>query len=404
MMFIHCTALGQNKPMRAALFTETFLPKIDGIVTVVCLLLDHLQKRGIETLVVAPKMGVDHYHSTPIVGVPGVPLPLYPELRIGPPTLSTYQQLKAFQPDIAHFIHPVLIGIPGMMMARWLDVPVVASFHLDLARLVHHYNLGFMEPVTDALTRAVFNSADAALAPSKAIMRDMERIGVRNVGLWGRGVDAEKFNPRFRSNDMRHAMSDGHPEDTLMLYVGRISSEKQIDHLRPLLDAVPGTRLAIIGDGPARADMEALFAGTPTKFMGYMKGEPLSEAYASADMFVFPSSMETFGLVVVEAMAAGLPVVASRVGGIPDVVKVGVNGYTFDSGDVAGLIEGVRQVASSRARITEMGIAARAFAETQSWEAMMDEVVDLYVRLIEEKGAEAQPVNGGDTDRDGAAA
>lgn len=370
--------------MRVALFTETFLPKIDGIVTVVCLLLDHLQKRGIETTIVAPAMGVERYQSTTVIGVPGVRLPLYPELKVGPPTLSTYQQIKAFQPDIAHFIHPVLIGVPGMMMSRRLGIPVVASFHLDLARLVHHFNLGLLEPVTDLLTRTVFNAADYSLAPSKAIQRDMVRIGVKNVGLWGRGVDAEKFNPRYQSTEMRAAMTDGHPEDTLMLYVGRISSEKQIDQLRPVLEAVPGTRLAIVGDGPARAEMEAYFAGTGTKFMGYMKGEALSQAYASADMFVFPSSMETFGLVVVEAMAAGLPVVASRVGGIPDVVREGVTGYTFNVGDIPAMIEGVRQVASSRERITEMGRAARAFAETQSWDAMMDEVIDLYASLIAE--------------------
>jgi len=100
--------------MRVALFTETFLPKIDGIVTVTCLLLDHLARRGIETAIVAPKMGVERYNKTAIIGVPGVALPLYPELRVGPPTLDTYRALKRFKPDIAHFIHPVLIGVPGM--------------------------------------------------------------------------------------------------------------------------------------------------------------------------------------------------------------------------------------------------------------------------------------------------
>ncbi len=371
--------------MRVALFSETFLPKIDGIVTVMCLLLDHLEKRGIEAVIVAPKMGVENYKSAPIIGVPGLKLPMYPELRIGPPTLSTYNELKAFQPDVAHFIHPVLIGVPGILMAKRLDIPTLASFHLDVARLVHYFHLGFIEPITDVLTRVVFNSADYALAPSKLIQQDMIDIGVKRVGLWKRGVDPDRFDPRFRDADMRHALSDGHPEDTLLIYVGRLSSEKQIDHIKPLLEAVPGTRLAVVGNGPAREALEAQFAGTKTKFMGYMQGEALSQAYASADIFVFPSALETFGLVVVEAMAAGLPVVASRVGGVRDVVEEGRTGYTFESGDIDGMISGVRRIAANRERITEMGLAARAFAETQTWPAMMDEVIDLYVRLIEER-------------------
>lgn len=374
--------------MRVALFTETFLPKVDGIVTVICLLLDHLTERGIETVIVAPKMGCEQYKQTPVIGVPGVRFPLYPELRVGPPTISTYHQLKAFNPDIAHFIHPVLIGVPGMLMAKRLGIPTLASFHLDVARLTHHFNIGFIEPITDFFTRIVFNAADYSLAPSRLIQQEMIELGVKRVGLWRRGVDAEKFNPRFRNPDMRDMLSDGHPEDTILLYVGRISSEKQIEHLRPVLERVPGTRLAIVGDGPARAELERYFAGTPTKFLGYMKGQDLSEAYASADIFAFPSALETFGLVVVEAMAAGLPVVASRVGGVRDVVEEGRTGYTFDVGDIDALVEGVRQIAVSRERITQMGRAARAFAETQTWPAMMDEVIDLYHWLIEEKRGE----------------
>lgn len=371
--------------MRVALFTETFLPKIDGIVTVMCLLLDHLESRGIETVVVAPKMGVERYRSTPVIGVPGVTLPIYPELKVGPPTYSTYSQLKAFKPDVAHFIHPALIGVGGLMMAKWLDIPTVASFHLDLARLVHHFNIGFMEPVTDWFTRTVFNQADYTLAPSRLIQQEMLALGVREVGLWKRGVDAERFNPRFRNAAMREQLSGGHPDDTILIYVGRLSTEKKLEQLKPVLEALPHVRLALVGDGPARDELKAHFAGTRTTFMGYMTGEALSQAYASADTFVFPSALETFGLVVVEAMAAGLPVVASRVGGVQDVVEERRTGYTFKVGDTDALIEGVRQIAVSRERITQMGRAARAFAETQSWPAMMDEVVDLYLRLIEER-------------------
>jgi len=370
--------------MRVAVFTETFLPKLDGIVSVVCLLLDHLTERGVETIVVAPRLGegTEYYKQTRVITVNGVTLPLYPELRVGPPTYTTYKEVKAFQPDIAHFIHPVMIGIPGMIMAKRLGIPTLASFHLDLARMAQHYNVGFMTPITDVLTRMVFNWADYALAPSKAVQSYMTDIGVRDVGLWKRGVDPVRFHPHFRSAAMRHQLSDGHPDDVLLLYVGRLGQEKQVDQLKALVERVPGTRLAIVGDGPERASLEAHFAGTRTKFMGYMQGEPLSQAYASADVFVFPSALETFGLVVVEAMAAGLPVVATRVGGIPDVVAEGVTGYTFNVGDIDAMTNAVRQMVESPQRLRYMGQAAREFASTQTWPAMMDEVITHYERLI----------------------
>lgn len=368
--------------MRVAIFTDTFLPKIDGIVTIICLLIDHLEARGIQSVVVAPRLGVERYKNAAIIGVPGVRMPLYPELTWGPPTFSTYRQVKAFQPDLAHFIHPALIGGFGLLMAKRLGIASVASFHLDYARLVHHFNIGFIEPGADWLTRVLFNWADYALAPSRLIQQDMLRLGIRRVGLWRRGVDAVRFNPAFRSAAMRAQLSGGQPDDVLLLYVGRLSTEKRLETLREALLAVPGARLALVGDGPARPALEAHFAGTNTVFMGYLQGEALAQAYASADVFVFPSALETFGLVVLEAFASGLPVVAARVGGVPEVVEEGRTGYTFAVGDTAAMIEGVRQIAASRERRAAMGQAARAFAETQSWPAIMDEVVDLYEQLI----------------------
>lgn len=371
--------------MRVALFTETFLPKVDGIVTVICLLLDHLAKRGVDSVIVAPRLGdVPRYAQTRVISVPGVTLPLYPELKVGPPTLSTYRELKAFNPEIAHFFHPVVIGTGGLMMAGRLSIPKLASFHLDFAQMARHYRLGILRPAVNLATRLLFNAADYSLAPSRRVQREMQAIGVKNVGLWGRGVDAEKFNPRFRNADMRAALSDGHPDDVIMVYVGRLANEKRIENLRPVLENVPGTRLALVGDGPARAHLEQHFEGTPTRFMGYLQGDSLSQAYASADIFVFPSALETFGLVVTEAMAAGLPVVASRVGGVTDVVQEGKTGYTFEPDDIPALIDGVRKIAADRATMAQMGHDARAYAETQTWPAMMDEVITHYARLIEQ--------------------
>jgi glycosyltransferase involved in cell wall biosynthesis len=186
---------------------------------------------------------------------------------------------------------------------------------------------------------------------------------------------------------MRERLSEGHPDDALLLYVGRLSPEKHLHLLKEVLLRVPGTRLALVGDGPAREDLKAHFAGTPAHFVGYLHGEELSQAYASADLFAFPSSLETFGLVVTEAMAAGIPVVASRVGGIPDVVEEGMTGYTFEIGDADGLVDGVRRLIADRARMKEMGKLARAYAETQTWEHMMDEVIEHYQRIIDKRRA-----------------
>jgi glycosyltransferase involved in cell wall biosynthesis len=370
--------------MRVALFTETFLPKVDGIVTVLVLLMDHLIERGVEFAVIAPRLDgrITDYRGHPVIGVPGVRLPLYPELRIAPPTPGTYRAVKAFRPDIAHFIHPTLIGTGGLVMAKRLGVPALASFHLDLATMMQYFGLGFLEPVVWWYTRANFNAADYALAPSRRMQDTLRAHGVREVGLWRRGVDAGRFHPRHRTPAMRYRLSGGHPDDTLLLYVGRLSSEKQIDLIRPALDAIPGTWLAIVGDGPARAELEARFAGAPATFTGYLSGEDLWSAFASADIFVFPSAMETFGLVLVEAMAAGLPVVSSRVGGADDVITPGANGYLFDVGDVRGLIDGVRAIAADPACRVEMGRRARRFAESQAWPAMMDELIACYADLI----------------------
>ncbi|MBN1563473.1 MAG: glycosyltransferase family 1 protein [Anaerolineae bacterium] len=375
---------GIDQSMRVALFTETFLPKVDGIVTVLVLLMDHLIKRGVEFVVVAPKIGDDltNYRGQPVIGVPAMPLPFYPELKFGPPTINTYREVKRFHPDIAHFIHPTLVGTGGIFMSKRLNIPTLASFHLDLANFAHHMGVGFMEPIVWWYQRQNFNAADYALAPSRLVQTDMLNHGVKKVGLWRRGVNADQFHPRWLDADMRMRLSDGHPADPILLYVGRLSGEKQIHKIRPVLEQVPGTRLAIVGDGPERGELMQHFKGTNTKFMGYLRDAELYSAFASADMFVFPSAMETFGLVLIEAMASGLPVVTSRVGGVDDMVRPGVNGYVFNVGDVRGMINGVRAILTDPSKRTVMGRNARLFAETQSWPAMMDELVTCYADLI----------------------
>jgi glycosyltransferase involved in cell wall biosynthesis len=371
--------------MRVALYTETFLPKIDGIVKVACLTLEHFQRRGIEAIIVAPEQGIREYAGAQVIGVPCVTNPLYPEGRLSLPTLDTYQRIKAFRPDIMHSFHPIMVGMAGMIFAKRMKVPSIASFHLDMAKVSLHYNLPILEQPIKRTTTLVFNSGNYALAPSRLVQDELRREGIHRIGLWRRGVDAEAFHPRFRNAAMRDLLSDGHPDETILLYVGRLAAEKQINQLRAVLERVPGTRLALVGGGPAQKDLERHFEGLPVKFAGYMQGEQLASAYASADIFVFPSAFESFGLVILEAMASGIPVVSSRVGGAQDMIREGVTGFTFTVNDVDCMVQSVQHIVGQPGNLQAMGEAARKHAELQSWPHMMDELISCYEAVIEKR-------------------
>jgi glycosyltransferase involved in cell wall biosynthesis len=190
-----------------------------------------------------------------------------------------------------------------------------------------------------------------------------------------------RFNPQFRSSTWRERLSDGNPEAPLLIYVGRLATEKRVDWLRPVLEALPGVRLAVVGDGPVRAELETLFAGTPTVFTGYLRGADLAHAYASADLFAFTSANETFGNVVLEAMASGLPVVVPCAGGPVDIVTPNVTGLLFDPGNQTEFVRAVKQIVSQPDALRQMGKAARAYAESQSWEAINDDLLEKYATL-----------------------
>jgi glycosyltransferase involved in cell wall biosynthesis len=184
-------------------------------------------------------------------------------------------------------------------------------------------------------------------------------------------------------------LTGGQPERTLLLYAGRLAREKRIEWLRPLCDALPDVSLAIVGDGPVREELEERFRGTPTVFTGYLQGEDLSQAYASADLFVFPSATETFGIVILEAMASGLPVVAVGAGGPIDQVHHDRDGYLSDPQDPADFLAWVKRATADRDRLHQMGEAARVYAETQTWEAVLDDLMDLYAELVTHAAAKA---------------
>lgn len=368
--------------MRIALFTEVFLPKTDGVVNTLCHLLEHLARRGHRAVLFAPEGGPTCYADTPVIGLPALPLPFYPELRLVPPLVDVRQALVDFRPDLIHVFNPVSLGLVGLYLAREMGIPVAASYQTDLPGFVQRWGVGFFSEPLWGFLRWVHDQADLNFCPSQFTLRQLATQGFRNLRVWGRGVDTDRFHPRHADPRWRARLSDGHPEAPLILTVGRLSPEKRMGMLRPLLDALPGVRLAMVGDGPERWILEHQFADTPTVFTSYLRGADLAAAYASADIFVLTSANETFGNVVLEAMASGLPVVVPDTGGQMDYVQDGVNGLVYSAEDVDLMIVRVARLIEDPALARRMGTAGRAYAETQAWERVLDRLIADWATLV----------------------
>lgn len=375
--------------MRIAFFSETFLPKVDGIVNTLCYLLDYLVETGHESILFAPcsdrpENDVPHYAATRIVRYHSLPMPQYPEVRLGLPNRSLRHHLQQFQPDLVHVVNPLALGLAGIWQARRLKLPVAASFHTDIAGFATHWGLGaFSRPIWSSL-RAVHNRADINFCPSQITAQQLSQHRFKRVKVWSHGVDSRRFHPDKHSVAWRERLSDGEPEKPILLFVGRVSWEKRVAWLRPLLEALPQARLAIVGDGPARTPLTEMLAGLPVVFTGYLRGEELAQAYASADLFVFPSPHETFGNVVLEAMASGLPLVAPRSGGLLDFARDGQHGLLFEPEDQQAFTAATRQLLADPTLARQMGANGRCQAESQSWAHVSELLLADYQTLLRE--------------------
>ena len=376
--------------MHIAFFTETFLPKVDGIVTRLTKTIEHLTAAGDEVLVFCPEGAPDTYCGAQVMGIPAVPLPLYPELKLALPRPVVADAIDRFQADLIHVVNPAILGLGGIWLAKNKGIPLVASYHTHLPKYLEHYGMGMLEPLLWELLKAAHNQANLNLCTSTAMVEELSERGIHHTDLWQRGVDTDMFHPGLASAQRRQRLFGPHQEgDPLLLYVGRLSAEKQIESILPVLKALPGSRLALVGDGPHRQQLEKTFAGTATRFVGYLRGEELAGAYASADAFLFPSSTETLGLVLLEAMAAGCPVVAANRGGIPDIVTDGENGCLYDPDQTNGLVTATRRLLEQGERHQQMRRAARREAERWGWSAATAQLRRYYRHVLEKSLAAA---------------
>ncbi len=374
--------------MKIAFFTETFLPKVDGIVTRLTKTIEYLIKNGDEVIVFCPEGCPVEHKGAKIIGVAAMPLPLYPELKLGLPGPAVSDALEEFKPDLIHVVNPAVLGLGGIWLAKTNNIPLVASYHTHLPKYLEHYGMGMLEPLLWELLKAAHNQALLNLCTSTAMVKELESKGIKRTALWQRGVDTESFKPEYRNEKMRKKLLGKYKDsDSLLIYVGRLSAEKQIERIKPVLDQIPDACLALVGDGPYRSQLEKIFENTNTNFIGYLAGEELASAYASGDIFLFPSSTETLGLVLLEAMAAGCPVIGANKGGIPDIINNEVNGCLYDPDQEdqgeSSLIEATKKILMNKNKKEEMRIAAREEAEKWDWNQATLQLKKFYEETLE---------------------
>lgn len=369
--------------MRIAIFSETFLPGTDGVVTRLCATLNHLSAEHHDILLFAPHGAPDTFASARVVGIPAFRFAIYPEKKFARPFPKVGKILREFQPDLIHSINPGFLGPAAIYYARRFRIPLISSYHTHIPAYAEYYKMDWLEPFLWWCFRALHNRAQINLCPSEATLQELGKRGFRNLALWDRGVDLNLFSPSRRSEIMRNRLLNGEgPGRRILLYVGRLAAEKGIERLRHCLDEYPDVQLAIVGDGPHRVTLERVFAGTRTTFTGYLFGEELAEAYASADGFVFPSTTETLGLVLFEATASGLPVMAADSFATREVLDEGGAGLIFDPFDPQSISNVIRELLMNDERRHKLRSRAVEAVANLDWSKPTRQLVTHYHRLL----------------------
>ena len=362
---------------RVAILTESFLPKVDGVVKTTYLTVRYLQATGREVLVFAPDIAVDQVGASQVIALPSIGVPQAPETRLALPNPLVARHIEDFNPDLIHLFSPAAMAVNGMAVGRHLNLPVIANYQTDLPGYTEHYGFPLLSGPVNRWLRYIHNGCHLTLAPTRTIIRQLRAVGYRRVRHWGRGVNTERFSPLHARPAVRRRLLNGRdPESLLCIFVGRLANEKRIDLLRDVAQT-PGVALTIIGDGALREELESAFADTDAYFTGYLIGDELAQAYASADVFVFPGEKETFGQVIQEAMASGLPAVVVNAGGAPDVIEDGGSGFVVEP-TAAAFASVIRDFRDQPTLRREMSFKARASAEERPWSALMAQLESYY--------------------------
>ncbi len=374
--------------MRLTLVTETYFPQVNGVSRTLGQLVRHMTEAGDSVQLVLPDYGRGAAdESVSMHRVRSISPPFYKELRLPlPPFGAAHRAIDRFRPDLIHIATEAMLGLSTLGHALRRKVPVVSSFHTNFDQYSDHYGVGWARGTIWRYMRWFHNRTAETYVPSRPTIAGLKARGFERLVLWPRGVDSRLFRPdRPGRLAVRRALGF-EPDDVVVGYVGRIAVEKNVAFLADSLARVaaerPNARFLFVGDGPARGEVERLM-GSNARFVGYRSGEDLADHYAAADLFAFSSLTETFGNVVLEALASGLPVVALRAGGIGDIVQSGATGVLCapDATPEQFARAVTTFVDDAELRRRTAG-SARAYALSQSWDTIMDALREQYLHVV----------------------
>lgn len=375
--------------MKIALFRELPINFNGGVTNVLYHILNHLKKNGHEAIVFAPdaNKSARRFMGHRFVGVPSVTPGFFKKNHFHLP-YSNDKNLDSiftrFKPDLIHLLHPMALSWAAYTSAKNNKIPVLASYHTNYHIYAQFYPISFLSNALWNYTRWLFNKSNRVLSPSHTVKQMLVDGGIKQVDVWTRGVDSQLYSPNKRSEQIRNQLTNGHPEKTIFLFVGRLYKEKNIDFLAQCWEDKPNTVLVVTGKGPEEKEFKKQLAGKNVVFTGHKSGEELAAVYASSDVLLFPSVTEGYPNVVMEAMASGLPVIGANAFGVSDIIEESQAGLLFEPNAPAIFQRHIQNLHEDKELRKELSQRARKFGKSKSWETLMAELFTHYEELIEQ--------------------
>jgi phosphatidylinositol alpha 1,6-mannosyltransferase len=388
---------------RVLYFTDTYPPQVNGVSVVTELSVRGLRERGWECMVVAPQYPAILPHGplrrpndSAVHSIPSVAFPPYPDIRFAAPLYGACADVvRRFKPDVVHCATEFMIGRMGQIAAKRAGRCRLSSYHTDFSRYTEAYGVPALRGLVSRYIARFHRRSERVYTPSVPACHDLARLGVTSVDVWGRGVDTQVFSPERRSSILKSASGTG--DAVLFLHVGRLAAEKRVDTIvrafnrARMLLPVGAVRLAIAGAGPHEGALRRM-AGPDVLFLGVLeRDQALPRIYASADAFLFSSLTETLGLVVLEAMSSGLPVIATPAGGVADHLRHDQNGIAIGPHDVEAMADAIVSLTLDESRRRRLSAEARRTALALEWQAELDRLDSSYRSVLRARAASAQP-------------